>query len=167
VRVCVCVCVCSSYLVDGNGVQQPAALCEYLCAAGINTVVSGHTPHGDAPNPMDTQAAGGSALRVLSAVRADHTPHTTHHTPHTTHGDSPNPMDTQAAGGSALRVLSAVRADGSRLRSAVLSAQLPVVQRRRDSRKGCFAAASRRETRMVASAPPRLELGVLARAELS
>jgi hypothetical protein len=79
----VCVCVCSSYLVDGNGVQQPAALCEYLCAAGINTVVSGHTPHGDAPNPMDTQAAGGSALRVLSAVRADHTPHTTHHTPHT------------------------------------------------------------------------------------
>ena len=126
-RVCVCVCVCSSYLVDGNGVQQPAALCEYLCAAGINTVVSGHTPHGDAPNPMDTQAAGGSALRVLSAVRAD----------------------------------------GSRLRSAVLSAQLPVVQRRRDSRKGCFAAASRRETRMVASAPPRLELGVLARAELS
>jgi hypothetical protein len=89
--VCVCVCVCvsacdnyllkapllsasagmartrSSYLVDGNGAQQPTELCKYLSDAGITTVVSGHTPHGDAPNPMDTTVRADAVLRVVSA----------------------------------------------------------------------------------------------------
>lgn len=57
----------SSYLVDGNGAQQPTELCKYLNDAGITMVVSGHTPHGDAPNPMDTTARADAVLRVVSA----------------------------------------------------------------------------------------------------
>ena len=54
--------VYASFLKDGNATEVDPAVEDFMAGSGVNTVVAGHTPHGDCP-----MVISGDVVRVITA----------------------------------------------------------------------------------------------------
>ena len=92
---------------QGRPAAIPRAVSTALGASGINFVLSGHQPHGDAPLTIQAAAPGGGAAAGLTVVTGD-----------TSYSDASTPDKRGTAVGEVLLTFPPAADDGARSRSA-------------------------------------------------